>query len=90
MVVLQKKNAKISNMNIIQTTSIKLFNEEIPFGKNTINLPDMQFVLPIEDVEQLVDAQPNGSQLSLALRPVADRNVTLKFDDWPKKMKNKG
>ena len=85
LIELQKKNAKISNMNLIQTTSINLFNEEIPFGKSTVNLPDMQFALPIEDVERLVDAQPNGSLLSLAIRPVADRNVTLKFDDWPKK-----
>lgn len=85
LVDLQKKQGKISTMKLTQTTSIKLFNEEIPFGKSTVDLPDMQFALPIEDVEQLADAQPEGSLFSLAMKPVADKNATFKFDDWPKK-----
>lgn len=82
----QKRAQKISNMTLVQDTSIELFNEKIPFGKSTINLPDMQFVLPIEEVEKILDAQSGeGNLLSLAMKPLADRNVTMKFDNWPKK-----
>ncbi|MCW3983867.1 MAG: hypothetical protein NWE96_07705 [Candidatus Bathyarchaeota archaeon] len=82
---IQKKQGKISQMKVTQTTTLKLFDEEIPFGKNTIDLPDMQFALPIDEVERLADAQTDGSTLNLVLKPVGDKSITLKFEDWPKK-----
>jgi hypothetical protein len=84
-VEIQKKQGKISDMKITQDTTLKLFDEEIPFGKNTIDLPAMQFALPIEEVESLVDSLPDGSTISLVLKPIDETAVTLKFEDWPKK-----
>lgn len=72
-------------MKITQTTFLKLFDEEIPFGKNVIDLPDMQFALPIDEVERLVDSQSDDSTISLVLKPADGRSVTMKFEDWPKK-----
>lgn len=82
---IQKKQGKISDMKLTQTTALKLFDEEIPFGKNILDLPDMQFALPIDEVERLVDAQTDDSTISLVLKPVSDKEVTMKFEDWPKK-----
>jgi hypothetical protein len=85
LIEIQKKQGKIFDMRIAQNTALKLFNEEIPFGKNTIDLPAMKFALPIDEVERLVDLLPNESTISLLLKPIGDKAVTLKFEDWPKK-----
>lgn len=82
----QEKQGKISGLKISQTTIGKLFDEEIPLGKSNIDLPDVQFVLPIEDVKRIVDAAPNGTLLSLSIKPLVDKRIIIRFEDWqPKK-----
>ncbi len=82
----QKKQGKISGLKISQTTIGKLFDEKIPLGKSNIDLPDMQFVLPLEEVERIVDAAPDGTLIRLTIKPLVDKKIIIRFEDWqPKK-----
>jgi len=82
----QKKQGKISGLTISQATSYRLFNEDIPMGTSKMELPDMQFVLSLQDVEKLVEAASDKELVSLSLKPIADNQVTIRFEDWqPKK-----
>jgi hypothetical protein len=76
-----KKESKISGLKISQKTSCKLFNEIIPFGISEIKLPDMQFTLPLEKVEKLLE-ETEEKPISLTLRPIADTEVVIRFEDW--------
>lgn len=86
LVEIQKKQGKIPNLSISQTTACKLFAENIPLGKSTTMLPDMQFARSLEKVEKIVDAATGSDTVGLSLKPVADKKVTIRFEDWqPKK-----
>jgi hypothetical protein len=84
-IAMQKNQGKIIGLKLSQTVSVQLFNEQFPFGKTIANLPDMHFALPLEEVEKLVDGSPDGTILSLSIKPIADNKIIIRFEDWQQK-----
>lgn len=77
-----KKQGKISNLELSHLSYVKIFDEDIPLGPSKIKLPDMRFVLPIEEVEKLIEGISDEDFIELVLKPVADNRITVRFKNW--------
>jgi hypothetical protein len=79
---IQKKDDKISNLKTSQTVTFKLFEEIFELGKGENIFPDMIFSQPIEEIAQILDKTPQGKSIELALKPILDKHVTMRFEKW--------
>ena len=78
-----KEQGKISNLELSQSSTYrKILKENIPLGPSKLKLPDMKFVLSIEEVEKLIEDTPDGGLIDLALKPIKDDRTTIRFENW--------
>lgn len=78
-----KKKGKISDLEISNASDYrKVFNENILLGPSKLKLPDMQFALPIKEVEKLIEDTPEEGSVELSLKPVADNKIMIRFENW--------
>lgn len=78
-----KKQGKISNLELCQTSTYrKIFDENIPLGPSKLKLPDMQFVLSVEEIEKLIEDTPEEDFIELSLKPIANNRITIRFENW--------
>lgn len=78
-----KKEGKIPNLLISQgSTYAVVCGESIPLGRSKIRLPDMQFELSVEKMQELIEKAPDESPIKVALKPLADDRTTIEFENW--------
>lgn len=83
-----KKEGKISDLLISQgSASAVVCGESIVLGPSRIKLPDMQFQLPIKEVEELIEKASNKSLVKVTLEPITDDRITIEFENWLSKTK---
>lgn len=81
-----KKQRKISSLELSQISYCKIFDENIPLGLSKTKLPDIQFVLPVEEVERVLEDTPDEGFIELTLKPITDNKITIRFENWPQKL----
>jgi hypothetical protein len=77
-----KKEGRIWNMCLHDEAFANVCGTIIPMGPSKTKFPDMQFALPVEKVEKMINSCPEEETIELTLKPIADNIIIREFQNW--------